>query len=133
VVSGPALPRGTSLVNASRNVVNSLGVAFLATLAASTLSPRARSIQAEANTEALAGVCTVVEQGPQAFVPGRWTEPDLVMACDESVAGFERAYTVTFIFALIALGLGTVLPGWPGGWGGRTGWTAPPVAEQVVS
>src|SRR5262249_2495698 len=32
------------------------------------------------------------------------------------IAGFERAYRVTFWFALLALGLAGWLPGWPGEW-----------------
>jgi DHA2 family multidrug resistance protein len=120
VVSGPALPRGTSLSNATRNVVQSLGVALLATVAASTLSPRTREIQAEANTATVAGVCETV--GPEADMRARWSAADLRVACDESIAGFERAYTISFIAALVALGLGAALPGWPGPWGGRTSW-----------
>ena len=35
------------------------------------------------------------------------------------VRGFEAAYRLTFWFSLLALALGALLPGWPGGWGGR--------------
>ncbi|MCI0433772.1 MAG: multidrug efflux MFS transporter [Gemmatimonadetes bacterium] len=62
IVSGAALPRATSLVNATRNVVQSIGVALLATVLASTLSPLTREIHLEvqhsleAGGEA-AGVC----------------------------------------------------------------------------
>jgi hypothetical protein len=35
------------------------------------------------------------------------------------IAGFERAYTVTFYAAILALVLGLLLPGWPGKWVGR--------------
>jgi hypothetical protein len=43
----------------------------------------------------------------------------LERACRENVAGFERAYTVTFYLALVALLLGMLLPGWPARWAGR--------------
>ena len=49
-------------------------------------------------------------------------------ACAESVQGFERAYTVTFYAALMALGLGLLLPGWPLKWAGRRAGDAPQVA-----
>ena len=38
-------------------------------------------------------------------------------AIDRSAAylvGFERAYSLTFVLSLVALGLGVFLPGWPG-------------------
>jgi DHA2 family multidrug resistance protein len=124
VVSGSALPRGTSLVNASRNVVHSLGVAVLATLAASTLSPRTRVIQAEANTEAVAGVCAIGDDS--SLARGPWSEDEMRVACDESIAGFELAYTLSFVAALVALGLGVALPGWPAAWSGRTALAGPP-------
>lgn len=116
VVRGPALARGTSLVNASRNLVQSLGVALLATVVAGTLSPRTRQIQIEARAGAIAGLCEAAAAGPVA----PWSQQELRVACDESVAGFSHAYTLTFYAALIALGLGSLLPGWPGEWAGRT-------------
>jgi len=127
VVTGPALPRGTSLVNATRNVVQSLGVALLATIAASTLSPQSRAIQAEANTDALGGVCVSVDDTVSTSIEAQgWGRSDLALACDQSIAGFERAYTVSFIAALIALAFGSLLPGWPAEWRGRTEWSGPP-------
>jgi hypothetical protein len=46
--------------------------------------------------------------------------PELLQrACDQSVAGFERSYQVTFYAALVALFLGCLLPGWPQKWVGR--------------
>src|SRR5512137_1964744 len=41
------LPRGSSLNNATRNVVQSIGVAVLATVLASTLSPQVKDLQAQ--------------------------------------------------------------------------------------
>jgi hypothetical protein len=34
-------------------------------------------------------------------------------ACQESVQGFERAYTATFFAALLAFLISHFLPGWP--------------------
>lgn len=118
VVRGPALARGTSLVNASRNVVQSLGVALLATVVASTLSAATRQIQLAARAGEAGGVCESTAAAARDPVY-QWTEAQRQTACDESIAGFSRAYTLTFYAALIALALGTMLPGWPGEWGGR--------------
>ena len=41
----------------------------------------------------------------------------LERACRENIAGFERAYTVTFYLAFVALLLGLMLPDWPAKWG----------------
>jgi hypothetical protein len=46
-------------------------------------------------------------------------------ACAENVAGFERTYQLTFYAALLALGLGALLPGWPFAWAGRRAADAP--------
>ena len=51
-------------------------------------------------------------------------------ACDESVAGFERAYGLTFYAAILALVLGTLLPGWPFAWAGRRAADAPASAAH---
>lgn len=125
VVSGPALPRATSLVNATRNVMQSIGVALLATTLAAGLSPRTRAVQHAAQMTG-AGVCASMPGRPRPeelagpLPDGSTITPDDVhTACDESVAGFSRAYHVTFVAALIALALGVLLPGWPGAWAGR--------------
>jgi hypothetical protein len=80
-------------------------------------------IQAEANTEAVAGVCVVGDDTNVARGP--WSETELRVACDESIAGFELAYTLSFVAALVALGLAMALPGWPAAWGGRTALAGP--------
>jgi hypothetical protein len=51
-------------------------------------------------------------------------------ACDESVAGFERVYGFTFYAAILALVLGTLLPGWPFAWAGRRAADAPASAAH---
>lgn len=42
-------------------------------------------------------------------------------ACLENMKGFQSAYQLTFYFALVALILGALLPGWPFKWSGRGG------------
>jgi EmrB/QacA subfamily drug resistance transporter len=151
-VSGPMLPRGSSLVNATRQVVQSIGVAVLATVLASTLSPQVRALQSSTEdlptTEGrMFGVCQVATHAP-AIAPGGVpvsgapggvpgtavpsARPPftpsaelLRRACAESVAGFERAYRLTFYMALAALFLGALLPGWPFAWTGRKAAAAP--------
>jgi EmrB/QacA subfamily drug resistance transporter len=171
------LPRGSSLSNATRNLVQSIGVAVLATILASTISPQIQQLQqsfavaprpANAPTH-IAGICEPLQmsqvapgasrpggrsagltsKGGAAFVafgmqggagsaagsapllvaPGGGTRPLpalppntgalLQEACQENVAGFRKAYTITFIAAFMALFLGLLLPGWPLKWAGR--------------
>jgi len=118
VVSGPALARGASLVNAMRNVVQAIGVALLATVLASTLSGPSREAQMDARSSGTGGVCEAVEVAPTAA--NAISPQGLETACSESIAGFERAYGLTFWAAFLALLLGAMLPGWPGHWTGRT-------------
>jgi DHA2 family multidrug resistance protein len=148
VVARRDLARGSSLTNATRLVVQSIGVAVLATVLASTVSPQVQALQQQFSegphpaSGRIAGLCEPVpvaragatgtgvgslfsdvaneparpRQGP--------TEPPqmgslLERACRENIAGFERAYTVTFYLAFVALLLGLMLPGWPSKWAGR--------------
>jgi hypothetical protein len=48
--------------------------------------------------------------------------------CQESMQGFENAYRLTFFFSIGALIVGSLLPGWPGKWGGRGSMQQAPVA-----
>ena len=50
-------------------------------------------------------------------------------ACLENVAGFERAYRVTFFASIVALILGLMLPGWPLAWAGRRAADMPTVSH----
>ena len=134
IVRGPALARATSLVNAMRNVVQSIGVALLAAVLASTLSPATRQIQLEIRQTIDAdaptpGICThpAIAAGAAASraspgavrAPAAGSAQALRMACSEGLAGFTRAYRLTLYASLLALLLGALLPGWPGPWGGR--------------
>lgn len=133
VVPMKQIALGSSLTNATRNVVQSIGVAILATVLASTLSPQISDLQnqfldmprpAGAQPIALCGAPQIAMANLPVQLPPNATQL-LTQACDENVAGFERAYTVTFYAAFVALALGLMLPGWPLKWGGRRAADAP--------
>jgi DHA2 family multidrug resistance protein len=140
----PLLPRGSSLSNSTRFVVQAIAVAVLASLLSGALSPQVLQLQNQAQ-QALSpelvntrfGLCEtpnvaqadnlppgVGEQiqklpaGQQAGAKQQLTR-EVQQACQEYIHGFEQAYQVTFIFAIISLILGAFLPGWPGKWAGR--------------
>ena len=133
--------RGSSLINATRQVVQAIGVAILATILVSTLSPQIASLQQQLlNQPPQRGAAPVAICDPQLT---RTSSPDstsfggvpqipgnsaalLAEACKENVAGFEQAYKVTFYAAILALILGLLLPGWPFKWAGRRAADAPP-------
>lgn len=148
VVARPDLARGSSLVNATRLVVQSIGVAVLATVLASTISPEVQAMQDQysqgqtAESGAAFGICEPVPgtftgmastgrapslSGPTLELTAQRQDPGLPpgmsallnRACKENIDGFERAYQVTFYAASMALVLGLMLPGWPGRWAGR--------------
>ena len=132
VVRRRDLARGSSLVNATRLVVQSIGVAVLATVLASTLSPDVQALQQQFSEGPSSGngqSVALCESPPVAFVgrgqPAQQGSPPpqigslIQRACQENIAGFERAYKVTFYAAFVALLLGLALPGWPGKWAGR--------------
>jgi DHA2 family multidrug resistance protein len=136
VVPGPEIARGSALTNATRQVAQAVAVAALATVLTSTLSPevramqdRLRSMPGSAVEESAVVLCDPATYPGQAGSPAGGgaglaaTGPDVAAmlgrACAEQVAGFERTYLVTFVFSLLALGLGLTLPGWPGTFGGR--------------
>ena len=143
VVPQPQLPRGSSLINATRNVVQAVGVALLATVLASTLSPEVQALQNQFNNMphqandppvALCSSSSITSSSQASLVPlGLQADPPGIQpsqggvppigliqkACGESIAGFERSYLVTFYAAIVALILGLLLPGWPFAWAGR--------------
>ncbi len=139
------IPRGSSLTNATRQVVQSIGVAILATVLASSLSPQVTALQQQfqnalpqkgdprvaicSPTQALnpASSQVVAVRSTQLQAPGPGGGSQLLNeVCQENVAGFEKTYTVTFYAAIVALLLGVLLPGWPFKWGGRRAADAPP-------
>lgn len=119
-VPNPKIARASSLINSSRQIVQAVGVALLATVLASTLSPQVRAFQTQmrdvpqVGTNVQIGICQPLPPQIPEAIAGLMRQ-----ACAESIAGFERAYTVTFFFALAALIIGAFLPGWPLKWGGR--------------
>jgi EmrB/QacA subfamily drug resistance transporter len=140
VVPKHDLARGSSLTNATRRVVQSIGVAILATVLASALSADVQALQQQsvaASGGRQAGIC---EAQSVAYLAPQVGSPDMVRsgsaissdqaqpaqpgallrkACQEYVTGFERAYKVSFYAAFVALLLSLALPGWPLKWAGR--------------
>jgi len=53
-------------------------------------------------------------------------------ACQQSIKGYENAYKLTFYFALLAMALGALLPGWPFKWEGRTSRVEPSEASGAA-
>ncbi len=145
VVPSPELARGSALTNATRLVVQSIGVAVLATVLVSTVSPDIRAAQAALEQSATSqqvargGLCeangvafesasrtrsAALRNSDAPLDQGPGPDPANVAAlkaraCSENVAGFERAYHLTFFASILALILGLMLPGWPGKWSGR--------------
>ncbi len=149
----PLLPRGSSLVNSTRFVVQAIAVALLATVLASNLSPAVQQYQNQAQqsvsdtyTSMPFGLCeTPGVAAAQNYPPGALdsirnltTEQQAdakkqIMSlvndgCQQYIKGFESAYTLTFIFALVSLGLSLLLPGWPGEWSGRGSYSSAPAS-----
>ena len=139
-VALPKIAQGSALTNATRQVVQAIGIAVLATVLASTLSPQISALQqqfltAPANTSsAPMAICqpasvklasaTIQSADPPSQVPAQ-IAPLLKMACQENIAGFEQAYRVTFYAAILAFLIGLLLPGWPFKWAGRRAADAP--------
>ena len=136
------LAGGSSLTNATRQVIQAIGVAVLATVLASTLSPQIAALQQQMlDIPPQPGVppmalCDPPTSGAHASgalssavasVQLPSNAPQLLgEACTESVAGFEQAYKVTFYAAIVAVVLGLMLPGWPFKWAGRRAADGPP-------
>jgi DHA2 family multidrug resistance protein len=144
------LPRGSSLLNSTRSVVQAVAVAALATLLAGSLSAELKAQQEKMQETLITnstpfGVCETPGVAADDNLPPGAKEslakltPEMVgaaktqimaglnVACDQSMLGFESAYRITFFASIGALILAAFLPGWPGKWGGR-GSTQTPVA-----
>jgi EmrB/QacA subfamily drug resistance transporter len=133
--------RGSGLINSTRQVIQAISVAVLATVLTSHISP---TVQAEmdqlqtqmaqfqtmipANTE-IPALCEI----PNATLPiPANVKSTIGQFCEEYVIGLEQAYNLTFYFAIAAVFLGLLLPGWPASWVGRKG-TAPGQAGPPVA
>jgi len=147
------LPRGSSLLNSTRFVVQAVSVAALATIFSSSISADIRAQQdklqeSQLTSSARFGVCeTPGVKAAENLPPGVDASlaslsaaaagaakakilSTLQVACDQSIKGFENAYRLTFFASIGALILGAFLPGWPGKWGGRASMQAPmPAAD----
>lgn len=136
------LPRGSSLLNSTRFVVQAISVATLATILVGFLSPDVKAQQAQMQDSQIAvttrfGVCETPGVPVQDNLPpgmvASWsslppqtaaaakarTLASLKLACEQTMQGFEAAYRITFYASVGALLLAAFLPGWPGKWGGR--------------
>ncbi|RPI94189.1 MAG: DHA2 family efflux MFS transporter permease subunit [Chloroflexi bacterium] len=146
------LPRGSSLLNSTRFVVQAVSVAALATVVSSAMSADIRSQQdqmqeAQTSSSARFGVCETpgvrsednlppganaslasLSQATAAAAKTRILSI-LRLACDQGIRGFENAYRITFFASIGALILGALLPGWPGKWGGRGSGPPMPAAD----
>jgi EmrB/QacA subfamily drug resistance transporter len=134
VVPLPEIANGSSLTNATRQVIQALGVAILATVLVGALSPKIYALQQQfLNAPPQAGaaplaicqppagtsVAAATKSGdPAPRIPPQ-VAPLLGEACRENIAGFEQAYRITFFAAILAFLIGLLLPGWPFKWGGR--------------
>lgn len=146
------LPRGSSLLNSTRFVVQAVSVAALATVFSSSIAADVRAQQdqmQEAQTVASSpfGICETpgvpaednLPPGASASLASLSTAAaataktqivsTLQVVCDQSVQGFENAYRITFYAAIGALILGAFLPGWPGKWSGRGSPAPTPAAD----
>ncbi len=115
--------RGSSLVNSTRQVVQSIGVAVLATVLASSLTP-GLSTQLQAFQQSIptqsggdrVELCTIATL--PATVPPQ-ARALIEQFCGEYIVGLHDAYHITFFAALLAILIGATLPGWPLRWEGR--------------
>jgi DHA2 family multidrug resistance protein len=144
------LPRGSSLLNSTRFVVQAVAVATLATILVSFVSPEVKALQERAQgTQAAAsttpfGICSTPGVPPEDNLPPGTSESlaslppkaaqaaeakileVLGVACDQYMQGFQSAYRVTLYASLGALVLAVFLPGWPRKWSGRGAMQGPP-------
>ena len=134
--------RASSLINATRQTIQSVGVAALATILTSAvtinvgqeilkrLSP---AMQAQA-----APFLQQFSEGARSSLPSLSSLPAQMPAevknaiigavgifQDQYITGLENAYTVTFVFALAATVLSLLLPGWPAPYAAPAGATVP--------
>lgn len=147
--------RGSSLINGTRFVVQSIGVAILATVLTNSLSTDVKAFQNNAQQTASTttaktqfGICETPGVTAQDNVPPAAADQiknlpapaqaaakariqqGIQQACTQYVTGFERTYNVTFFAALVALVIGAFLPGWPFHWAGRGAAAEAPVGAH---
>lgn len=136
------LPRGSSLLNSTRFVVQAVAVASLAVVLTSALSAEVKALQDQAQQDpSLAtqrfGACetpgvnaadnlppgtnaSLATLSPQAAAAAKAKIlAGLQLVCDQSMQGFQASYRLTFYASIGALLISIFLPGWPAKWSGR--------------
>ncbi len=150
-IAVPMLPRGSSLLNSTRFVVQAISVAILATVISSAVSPQvqaqlSRAQEAQTASGPAFGVCETPGVRPEDNLPPGAQEQlaglgsqqaaaaranllaGLQRACTENINGFEAAYLLTFYASVVALVMSLFFPGWPGKWEGRGSMQSAPPA-----
>jgi EmrB/QacA subfamily drug resistance transporter len=120
--------RASALINSTRQVVQAVGVAVLATILASAVAP-----ELSASLQQFQQRAPVTQKLPDGSrfelcnmaAPPPGMPPQAVGLvhefCGQYTSGLEHDYRVTFYASLVAILLGAVLPGWPGKWARRSG------------
>jgi DHA2 family multidrug resistance protein len=101
-----ALPRASSLVNSTRSIFQSLGVAVLATILTTTITNQLSSFQ---------------PPKPTSVPPPPNYQQIVQQAAADAfhhafLSGLSNAYFLTFVVAAAASVIALFLPGWPFGW-----------------
>ena len=132
-IPGPKTARATSLVNATRQTIQSIGVAALATILTSAITinigdeirknlPNPASLPAQARAAMEAGMQQFQAQLDQGGTPDLAQVPAQIRPVIENalhtfqqqyITGLDHAYTATFVVAVLATLLSLFLPGWP--------------------
>ena len=126
-VPPPKYSRGSALINATRQVVQSIAVAALATVLATAITPGLSDQLQQFQSQIPAQMMESTEGGQLALCDIPDATPALpavasnaiTQFCGDYIQGLERAYHYTLIAALLALATGILLPGWPREWAGH--------------
>ncbi len=125
--------RASSLVNATRQTIQSIGVALLATVLTSAITvnvgdeikknlPNPATLPPQARAALEAGMKQFQDQANRGGIPDLSKVPDQMKPIVEGaihtfqtqyITGLEHAYTATFVVAIVATILALFLPGWP--------------------
>jgi len=99
------LNRGTPLVQATRQTMQSIGVAVLATILSSAVTVAIPSAVADGGTPNLAALPPALRAT---------VEQSFHLFQNQYITGFEHAYFATCMVAILTLVISLFLPGWPG-------------------
>ncbi len=122
-IAPPALPRASSLVNSSRSIFQSLGVAILATILTTTTTTQLSSFKPPAPTS----------------VPPPPNYQQIVQQAATTafhhafLSGLSNAYFLTFVVAAAASIIALFLPGWPFGWKKPAAAASLPEGQEVAA